>query len=188
MSNASEVPLILGRPDYDLPLGKPAVRSNGVVVTGRDSLLYLWRFEGDRASLWAFTDGAARDALGGIRLDRPTSGEVGARMIALRDAQTRMRAVQTAYVQLAETLLAMNGTLHDRLHAIYERLGDEMLMFTDPADDGAHAQLRLLPEVTGIDNDSDRERLRPLAAVLLKQNARLLGIEDPDGLLALASG
>ena len=194
MSHSTEVPIILGQPDYDLPVASPVELDGGLAVTGRDSLSYFWRFAGDQASLWAVEHGAIGRPLGTIHLGRSAPPELEARCALLREAQARMRRVQTAYVQLAETLLSMAGDgsaeLQGRLHALRERLSDDLLMFTDPVDDSAHAELRPLPELLAIEDapSSDRERLRPLALILLKQNAGLLGIDDPDAFLALASG
>jgi hypothetical protein len=195
MSHTNEVAIILGRPDYDWPLMEPAESGGGMAVSGRDSLSYLWRFEGERASLFAVEHGAVGRLLGAVRLGPVGVGGVAERSASLREAQSRMRGVQTAYVQLCETLLSMagdekRGALVERLHAMRERLGDELLMFTDPADDGAHAEFRLVPEVIGIDgvarSDEERARLRPLAVALLKGHGRALGVEDSEALLGLA--
>ncbi len=192
MSETNEVAIILGRPDYDLPLGDPEWRPGGELATvGHDGLPYLWRFDGDRASLWA-----PAASLGGIRLDHPASRDAGECCALLRQAQARMRAVQSALLDLAETLLSLAGetpsqALNERLHAVRTRLADELLMFTDAPDDGAYAIFRPMPEVVAIDgapkSDEDRRKLRPLAVILLEQHATLLGIEDPDALLALAA-
>ncbi len=107
-----------------------------------------------------------------------------------------MRAVRSALLDLTETLLSLAGetpsqALNERLHAVRTRLADELLMFTDAPDDGAYAIFRPMPEVVAIDgapkSDEDRRKLRPLAVILLEQHATLLGIEDPDALLALAA-
>ncbi len=193
MSETAEVAIIFGRPDYDFPVDDAVMEAEGMSAVGRDGLAYLWRFEEGRASLWAITDGREGASLGTIDLVRPASGDAAARVAVLRETQASMRAVQTACITLTETLLSLAGpappaALSERLHRLREGLGRRLLMFTDPADDSAHGEFRLMPEVVGIKGapvGADRERLRPLAVVLLKQHAKLLGIEDPDGLLAL---
>ncbi len=191
MSQTGEVPIVLGCPDYDVPLGRPVARADGLAVTGRDSLGYLWRFVDQRASLWARRDevGAYR---GEIALDRPVPDDVAGQCELLREAQAMRRQVQTAYVNVAETLLSMAGhaphsALMLRLRAVRAHCAEELLIFTDPPDDAAHAAFRMLPELTSVGDMSpeDRARLRPLAASLLRANASLLGIADPEGLLAL---
>lgn len=192
MSHGGEVPIVLGCPDYDVPLGRPLVRADGLAVTGRDSLGYLWRFVDQRASLWARRDEAVGAYRGEIALDRPAPEGAEAQCALLQEAQAARRAVQTAYVSLAETLLSMAGTARRsavllRLRAVRAHCAEELLIFTDPPDDAAHAAFRMLPEITvgGDTSAEDRARLRPLAASLLRAHAGLLGIEDPHGLLAL---
>lgn len=192
MSHTGEVPIVLGCPDYDVPLGRPVARADGLAVTGRDSLGYLWRFVDQRASLWARRDEAVGAYRGEIALDRSVPDDVAARCELLQDAQARRREVQTAYVNLAETLLSMAGSaphsaLVLRLRAVRAYCAEELLIFTDPPDDAAHAAFRVLPELTNAGEmpAEDRVRLRPLAASLLRAHASLLGIADPDALLAL---
>ncbi len=192
MSQAGEVPIILGCPDYDVPLGKPVVRDDGLAVTGRDSLGYLWRFAGRRASLWARRDGAVGAYRGEIPLEREAPEDAEGQCDLLRDAQVLRREVQAAYVNVVETLLAMAGPtprpqLQMRLRAMRAYCGDALLMFTDPPDDAAHAAFRMMPEITSVGDVAaeDRARLWPLAVSLLRMNARLLGIEDPAGMMGL---
>ena len=193
MSHVVEVAFVLGRPDYDVPVDAPRLRPDGLAVMGRDSLSYLWRFAG-RASLWALEGEAVGRGLGEIALPRAVPADVDGQCAVLREAQAHRRAVQTAYVQVAETLLSMAGDtprpeLQARLHAIRVRCADDLLMFTDAAEGGAHAEFRPLPEITAMTGTlaEEREKLRPLASILLKQNASLLRVEDGEELLALTS-
>ena len=192
MSQTGEVPIVLGCPDYDVPLGTPIARADGLAVTGRDSLGYLWRFVDQRASLWARRGEAVGAYRGEIALDRPVPEDVAGQCELLREAQAGRRAVQTAYVNLAETLLSMAGparrsALLLRLRAVRAHCAEELLIFSDPPDDAAHAAFRVLPEIMDVRETApeDRVRLRPLAVSLLRANGALLGIEDPEGLLAL---
>ena len=192
MSQGGEVPIVLGCPDYDVPLGRPLTRADGLAVTGRDSLGYLWRFVDQRASLWARRGEAVGAYRGEIALARPVPEDVAGQCELLREAQAVRREVQTAYVNLAETLLSMAGdaphsALVLRLRAVRAHCAEELLIFTDPPDDAAHAAFRVLPELANIRDASpeDRVRLRPLAVSLLEATAELLGIADPEGLLAL---
>ena len=192
MSHAIETQLVLGRPDYDVPLVSPVAVHDGLAVTGHDGLGYLWRFAGERASLWALDGGVVGRSLGEVGLGRPAPDDAGGRCGVLREAQAHRREVQAAYVQLTETLLSMAGDepgaeLRARLHAIRLHCGDALLMFTDPADEGAHGEFRLVPEIASMANTraEERDRLRPLARTLLEQNGAMLGVEDGEGLLAL---
>ena len=194
MSHVIEVSIILGCPDYDVPLAAPSTRQDGLKVTGRDSLDYLWRFAEQRASLWALKGGTVGRSLGEIALGRAVPTGIDAQCELLRAAQARRREVQTAYVHLVETLLSMAGDtpkpeLQARLHAIRIHCADDLLIFTDPADAGAHAEFRPLPEITAMTNTSpeDQTRLRPLASSILETKGTLLGIEDPESLLALTA-
>ena len=199
MFETGEVPIVLGCPDYDVPLGRPVLREDGLAVIGRDSLGYLWRFAGARASLWARRDGAVGAYRGEITLpgheapeDGTATDEAEAWCALLAHAQALRREVQSAYVNLAETLLSMAGdaphaALLMRLRMVRAHCADQLLIFTDPADDAAHAAFRVLPEIASVRDmpGADRLRLRPVAAHLLQDNAALLGIDDPQAVLAL---
>lgn len=193
MSQVTEVTIVLGLPDYDIPLDAPFAHPDGLAVTGRDSLGYLWRFSAEGASLWARRDDVVGESRGEIALPHAAPADVDAQCALLRDAQAHRREVQTAYATLAETLLSMAGDAPDPgllagLHDIRTRCGAALLMFTDPSDDGAHGAFREMPDVPVIHDlpADERAGLRPLAERLLDTNAALLGIEDPQELLSLA--
>jgi hypothetical protein len=191
------VATVLGRPDYDVPLGEPVMRGPGEMsAVGHDSLHYLWRFEARTATLLALRDGAPGTVLGRLALPEGATGDTAAHCDLLRRAQARTREIQAAMVQVGETLLSLAGPtpkpeLVSALHASRLRLGDDLLMFTDPAGDTAHAEFRLIPEVIAISGApasvAERERIRPLAEGLLARHGALLGIEDPAGLVRLAA-
>ena len=193
MSQVAEVTIVLGLPDYDIPLDAPFAHPEGLAVTGRDSLGYLWRFSVGGASLWARRDDAVGESRGEIALPHAAPADVDGQCAALRNAQAHRREVQTAYAELAETLLSMAGDtpkpgLRASLHDIRTRCAAALLMFTDPADDGAHGAFREMPDVPVIHDLPAEERagLGPLAERLVGESAALLGIEDPRGLLSLA--
>jgi len=198
MSEIQEVPLILGWPDYDLPLDTPKLLPSGdMLVVGRDSLGYVWRFEGNKASLWAEAAGeAVGESLGELPLPRAAPDDPQGRVALLRQVQADGRAVRSAYVELAQTMFAFAGPtpspeLRERLERLYHRSAPSLVVFTDPQDDRAHGAFRRLPQIVGVnavpESKEEREVLHRLIADLLERHAALLGIEEPETLLRSAA-